>query len=330
MPKVTLLTINSLDNPSAVQQLNTNFTRLSQQIDLLLSRDGESPNQMAATLDVNANSIINLPSPTQATEPARHGDIQTYVDQASASATAAAASAASVVGDATAAAAARTGAEAALASFQGVYIGEVSTRPTVDGNGNAVTNGDLIFYTPESRFEVFVSERVVAGTDTVIAGTDNVRSEYWDPLPLNRVRAASDVAADPITNGQTLEWNAGQAKFIPLSLPNYDLSFFFQSTVDPQEILTRFPVNRAITIPTNLGTSAQMVSRTAPAASISLSFRKNDVEFGTVTFASGQTTGSATVTSTAFAAGDILSVVAPSGADNVISDIGITFTATKA
>ena len=76
--KVTVQTVDSLQNQtSALNKINSNFTVLADKIDTLLSRDGDTPNQMESVLDMNSNRIINLPVPENTTEPVRLAEIQT-------------------------------------------------------------------------------------------------------------------------------------------------------------------------------------------------------------------------------------------------------------
>lgn len=76
MSKVTLTELDSLTNETtALTALNSNFQTIQDAIDDLLSRDGTSPNTMAANLDMNSYRIQNLPEAVGATEPVRLGDI---------------------------------------------------------------------------------------------------------------------------------------------------------------------------------------------------------------------------------------------------------------
>lgn len=97
MAKVTVTTITNLQNEvTAVAAINANFNALKNAMDLALFRDGQTPNTVTATVDMNSNRIINLPLPVQNTEPARLVDIgnaPVSAAAASASATAAATSA---------------------------------------------------------------------------------------------------------------------------------------------------------------------------------------------------------------------------------------------
>ena len=70
MSKVTLTNLVNLTNQTtAVNAINANNAVLTTAMDNTLSRDGTQPNQMNATLDMNSNRMINLPSATSTTEP---------------------------------------------------------------------------------------------------------------------------------------------------------------------------------------------------------------------------------------------------------------------
>lgn len=74
--KVPVTNLTNLANEtSAVTTINTNINNLANAIDLLLSRDGKSPNSIDANLDMNSKRIVNLPEPISDTEPARVADV---------------------------------------------------------------------------------------------------------------------------------------------------------------------------------------------------------------------------------------------------------------
>ena len=78
--KVTIQTVDSLQNQvSALSKINANFEVLADKIDTLLSRDGDSPNQMESNLDMNSYRITNLPEPIGNTEPVRKIDLDEAV-----------------------------------------------------------------------------------------------------------------------------------------------------------------------------------------------------------------------------------------------------------
>lgn len=74
--KVTLTRLANLQNEdTAVTAINNNSTAITTAMDNTLSRDGTSPNQMTANLDMNSNHLLNLPAPTSPAEPLRLTDV---------------------------------------------------------------------------------------------------------------------------------------------------------------------------------------------------------------------------------------------------------------
>lgn len=75
MAKIVLDDLTNLQNEtSAVSTINVNNQRIENALENTLSRDGTTPNQMSASLDMNTNRILNLPLPLQDTEPVRKGE----------------------------------------------------------------------------------------------------------------------------------------------------------------------------------------------------------------------------------------------------------------
>lgn len=76
MSKVTLNSIADLTSSTTAQTtINNDLSTIQTAFDNTLSRDGTSPNQMGATLDMNSNQIINLPVPSSVNSPARLIDV---------------------------------------------------------------------------------------------------------------------------------------------------------------------------------------------------------------------------------------------------------------
>lgn len=92
------------------QQIDSNFTKITNAFQNTLSRDGSSPNTVLVDLDLNNNSIINLANPVNPTDAAT----KEYVD--SGSVTEAAASAAAALASQTAAAASQVSAASSASS----------------------------------------------------------------------------------------------------------------------------------------------------------------------------------------------------------------------
>lgn len=71
------LTINDITSGYfSTAALNDAFTAIETAIENTVSRDGTTPNQMTADLDMNSNRIINLPEPVNSNDPARLQDVQ--------------------------------------------------------------------------------------------------------------------------------------------------------------------------------------------------------------------------------------------------------------
>src|SRR6266576_6854265 len=76
MAKITLSDVSNISNPHSAQNtINTNSALIETALEKSLSRDGTSPNQMSADLDMNSNSVLNLPVPVVDSEPVRLVDL---------------------------------------------------------------------------------------------------------------------------------------------------------------------------------------------------------------------------------------------------------------
>lgn len=75
MAKITLNNIGTGTSfQTAIAPINANNDAIEVAFENTLSRDGTIPNTMSANLDMNSNRILNLPSPTDASQPMRLGD----------------------------------------------------------------------------------------------------------------------------------------------------------------------------------------------------------------------------------------------------------------
>jgi len=134
--KLTPTTLTSMSNEAAfIAALNANFTAIANKLDTLVSRDGDTPNQMTADLDMNSKRLINLPAPLTANEPMRAGDVvEGNVIQFLASAEQAALDAA------LAQAGAEAAEDAAQAIADGIALGGVDALRADYEVGAAITN----------------------------------------------------------------------------------------------------------------------------------------------------------------------------------------------
>lgn len=74
MPKVTVQTVSSGYVSGPI--IDSNFTNVQTAMENTLSRDGTSPNQMEANIDMNGNRVTNLPDAVSTSEPATLGQLQ--------------------------------------------------------------------------------------------------------------------------------------------------------------------------------------------------------------------------------------------------------------
>lgn len=76
MAKLVLTDLASLESQaSAIQTINANAAAIETALENTLSRDGTSPNQMEAVLDMNDYRVINLAAPVSSSDAARLSDI---------------------------------------------------------------------------------------------------------------------------------------------------------------------------------------------------------------------------------------------------------------
>jgi hypothetical protein len=73
MAKLTLFDLSS--GSFTVDLLNANFALIETALENTLSRDGTAPNSMSASLDMNSNRILNLPTAATNNEPVTLGQL---------------------------------------------------------------------------------------------------------------------------------------------------------------------------------------------------------------------------------------------------------------
>ena len=109
----------------------------------------------------------------------------------------------------------------------------------------------------------------------------------------------------------------------------YDIGCSVVGAPAANAVLLRYPVPRAITFPAGM-TNSKAIANTAATASTTFTLKKNGTSFATFQFAAAGTAATFTAaSSTAFAAGDILTITAPSAADTTLADLGIALAATR-
>lgn len=133
MAKLTLSDLTSLSNEaSVITTVNNNSDAIETALENTLSRDGTSPNVMNADLDMNSNTITNLPAATTDTEPVRKAEFDTAIDSVNASGLSLTS----------------TG----MLSYDSTS-GSINTRTIQGSGGIAVTNGDGVSGDPSLSFD---------------------------------------------------------------------------------------------------------------------------------------------------------------------------------
>lgn len=104
----------------------------------------------------------------------------------------------------------------------------------------------------------------------------------------------------------------------------FDIENFINGKPAASQIVNRYIAVRNYTLPINAANS-QFRSGTAASATATFLLQKNGVNIGTVSFAAAGTTGVFSVAAAvAFAAGDVLSIVAPAVQDAALADLTLT------
>jgi hypothetical protein len=198
---------------------------------------------------------------------------------------------------------------------------------TLTGTTNVitVTNGDGVSGNP-----TFTVGSLVVRTDqanTWSTGAQSFASATSLALPTSAGAAptsdgliAYDTTADMVVAGQS-------GATIQLSL--YDVSGYVLSKPGASQVIVRFVAPRAFSLPTGTisnGTNATAKAGTAATAQADFTLSKNGgAAFCTLRWAASGTTATyQSCSATDFAAGDILTITAPSSQDSTLADIGIT------
>ncbi len=111
----------------------------------------------------------------------------------------------------------------------------------------------------------------------------------------------------------------------------FDMGGFYPGIPTASAKVLRVPIARAVTFPANFAGSYFSASANATGTTV-FDVQKNGSSIGSVSIAAGGTTATFTTTSgtsKAFAAGDVLSIIAPASADATLADPGFCFAGTR-
>lgn len=104
----------------------------------------------------------------------------------------------------------------------------------------------------------------------------------------------------------------------------YDVGGTYNGSPEAGTVLLRYPMPRAVRFVVGISGS-QGVANTAATAAVAFTLCKNGMAFATMSFAAAATTATFTCANeTDFAAGDVLTVVAPASTDDTLADLGFS------
>ncbi|QIV65772.1 putative tail fiber protein [Mesorhizobium phage Cp1R7A-A1] len=153
--------------------------------------------------------------------------------------------------------------------------------------------------------------------------TYNDTTDKWEPRNPSAGNLATlgdvDVTTDAPTNGDLLQFNGTSNKWVPFT-PSIELSVFASGVLDTSEVIFSHVATKAFTLPSGL-TGSRVVASVASTGTAVLKIKKNGADVGTITFTASATGVLAMATATAFAPGDILTIVAPSSPDATLANI---------
>jgi hypothetical protein len=161
------------------------------------------------------------------------------------------------------------------------------------------------------------------GTDTWSLSA-NIAASDFASVDGNQV-LAGPTAGSPTTAAPTFR------ALVQADLPAqpYDVGGAVTGVPSASAVLIRYPFPRAVVFPSSL-TLSKGVSAVAATAQTDFDILKNGVSFGTMRFAGAATTASfISASGASFAAGDILTVVAPASPDATLSDVGFSLAGTR-
>lgn len=165
------------------------------------------------------------------------------------------------------------------------------------------------------------AEFSVSGSPVTSSGTLTATFAAQDS---NRV-LAGPTAGSPTTGVPTFR------ALVQADLPAqpYDVGGAVTGVPSASAVLMRYPFPRAVVFPVSL-TLSRGVAGVAATAQTDFDLKKNGSSFGTMRFAAAGTTASfISAGGASFAAGDILTVVAPASPDATLSDVGFSLAGTR-
>lgn len=191
---------------------------------------------------------------------------------------------------------------------------------------------------------LLTAEQITEGVSLVFSGTLSATRTITFPakkkMLLVKNNTTGGYALDLKITGSsvTVQLVSGQQRLIYLNgtdivavavsessgSPPYDVGGSYLGSPGSSLVILRFPIPRSVRFPASMSGSYG-VANTAATATTTFTIAKNGTGFGTMVFAGSAATATFTGTQTDFAAGDVLTLVAPASADATLADIGFAF-----
>ena len=141
--------------------------------------------------------------------------------------------------------------------------------------------------------------------------------------PQNTLYNDPDVLITSPTNGQTLQFDSSNSKWVNANTP-FNVSMTIVGTMLDNEIPITYVVPEPLVLPAGAaGSYAKSIL--GATSNTTVMVNKNGTSIGSITWGPTQTVGNIVIASdTSFTAGDVITLVGPSTADTTLADIGIT------
>ena len=202
-----------------------------------------------------------------------------------------------------------------------------SNTAYVAKSGSTMTGALILNANPTSSLGAATKQYV----DTGVTGVTSQLGNYL-LLTGGTLTGALTLSADPTSSLQ-----AATKHYVDnlSSLPNlvipYDLAFFIGGNMTVAlQVVGAYLTTRAIILPA-AATGSLAKCGVAPATNISYSIQQNSASVGTVSFTSGNTTGTVSFTAQInLAVGDIFTIVTPLDVDSSIQNVYITLVGSAA
>lgn len=148
------------------------------------------------------------------------------------------------------------------------------------------------------------------------------------PLAHVGVGGTEHSAATPSEAGFLSAADKAKLDSLQIIVPTYDIALFYAGAPPTTGVVLRFKTPRVFTLPVGLTNSTAICGVNSTATTV-FSIRKNGIQIGTLTFIVNNPTGSfAFAVEIAFAAGDVIEIIAPVVPDATLADISITLVPT--